>query len=469
MNDSNDRAASSPPVSSALSASAVPFGLPAAGTIALVPPRFGPGVVGGAEAVLADIARGLAARGHNVEILTTCARDHFTWANEFMPGIETEAVAGGPPLVIRRFPTELNTKGTARDRIGHQILSGQSVAVQDQQLWINDSLRCSGLWDHVFDHGHRYRALIFAPYMFWTTYAVSQIHPDRSIIMPCLHDEPPAALDIFASMIEGARGLLFLADPEYDLADRLYRLPARHRVVGAPVDVPLHYDAERFRAEHGIVGPYVYYAGRREWGKGWDALLDGYARYLRLRPGGDAVRLVTSGVGQVEPRPGTEGHVVDLGLISARDRDDAMAGAAAYIQPSAMESFSRTVLEAFLAGTPVVANRASEVVSWHVANSGGGLTYRNESELVECLNFVTEEPAAARAMAADARAYVLDRYRLDPVVTRIEAALDDWLPRPGGADRATEIGLGADRPLSGPPAIPAPPEAPAARAGEVVR
>ena len=38
-----------------------------------------------------------------------------------------------------------------------------------------------------------------------------------------------------------------------------------------------------------------------------------------------------------------------VGLLSDARRDDAMAGAAAYLQPSAMESFSRTVLEA-LAG-----------------------------------------------------------------------------------------------------------------------
>ena len=400
-------------------------------TIAFVPPRFGSEVIGGAEAVLADVARGLAERGHNVEILTTCAKDHFTWANEYPSGAFSEDRPGSRRLIIRRFETECDTSGAARDRIGGRILAGERISIQDQQLWMNDSLRCSGLWNHVFDNGHEYRALVFAPYMFWTTFAVSRIHPERSIIMPCLHDEPPASLELFRSMIEGVHGLWFLTEPERRLAERLYSLPARQTIVGASVDVPDGYDPGGFRSEYGIEGPYVYYGGRREWGKGWDDLLVGFARYLRGRRGrGErpALTLVTSGVGAVVPPPGTERHIVDVGLLPDRRRDDAMAGAAAYLQPSAMESFSRTVLEALLAATPVIANRASDVVAWHLANSGAGLTYDGEAELVQCLDFVTDEPEAARALAGGGRDYVIERYRLRHVLDRMEASLDDWLP-----------------------------------------
>jgi glycosyltransferase involved in cell wall biosynthesis len=406
------------------------------GAIGFVSPRYGPGVVGGAEAVLAEAALGLASRGFDVEILTTCARDHFTWANEFPPGVTEVRPRGAPgagdggpgPVIVRRFPVERDTPGTHRDRIGDRILAGERITIQDQQRWMNDSLRSSGLWDHVFDNGERYRALVFAPYMFWTTFAVSRIRPERSIIMPCLHDEPPAHLELFASMIEGAHGVWFLTDPERDLATRLYRLPPRQATIGASVEIPDGYDPDRFRSEFGIDGPYVYYGGRREWGKGWDALVDGFSRYLRGRRGRSALRLVTSGVGAIERPVGTEAHIIDVGLLTDRQRDDAMAGAEAYLQPSAMESFSRTVLEAMLASTPVIANRASDVVSWHLDNSGAGLTYDGEAELVQCLDFVTDEPVAAAALAVDGPAYVTGRYRLEQVLDRMTATLDAWLP-----------------------------------------
>lgn len=397
------------------------------GAIAFVPPRFGDGVIGGAEAVLAEAAMGLASRGHSVEILTTCAKDHFTWANEFPSGVsQHESEAGS--ILVRRFPVELDTPGVIRDRVGDRILAGDAISIQDQQHWMNDSLRSSGLWNHVFDHGERYRALIFAPYMFWTTFAVSQILPQRSIIMPCLHDEPPAYLELFTSMMEGAAGLWFLADPERDLANRIYRLGDRQTIVGASVQVPDAYDPDGFVRDHNIDGPYVYYGGRREWGKGWDDLLGAFSRYIEQRRGRKTVKLVTSGVGEVVCPPGMGEHIIDVGLLSDEHRDGAMAGAEAYLQPSAMESFSRTVLESLAAGTPVVANRRSDVVSWHLANSGGGLTYDGEAEFVQCLHFVTDEPAAAAELARDGRRYVAERYRIELVLDRMERSLDEWMP-----------------------------------------
>lgn len=409
------------------------------GTVALVPPRFGDGVIGGAEAVLADVARGLAARGLPIEILTTCARDHYTWANEFPTG-STRTEDG---IIVRRFPTELADSPADRDRIGTRILAGESITIQDQQRWVNASLRCPGLWHHVFDHGHRYRALVFAPYMFWTTYAVSQIHSRRSVIMPCLHDEPPAHLDIYRSMLEGAGALWFLTEPEQELALRLCNPPRRHEVVGAPVSVPESYDAGGFRARFGLTEPFVYYAGRREWGKGWQDLLAAFAEFTIDRTtevGG--LKLVTSGVGDVQAPMGCEQAVVDVGLLSDHDRDGAMAAAAAYVQPSALESFSLTVLEAMAAGTPVVANGAGAVVRRHLERSGAGVVYHGLPELVECLHFVADRPDAARALAAGGRRYVLDNYEPSLVFDRMIDSLDRWFPPERAVAESTPAHVG---------------------------
>src|SRR4029079_3496257 len=56
------------------------------GRLAFVPPRYGTEIVGGSEAVMREAAHGLARRGWDVEVLTTCARDHYTWRNQFEPG-----------------------------------------------------------------------------------------------------------------------------------------------------------------------------------------------------------------------------------------------------------------------------------------------------------------------------------------------------------------------------------------------
>jgi glycosyltransferase involved in cell wall biosynthesis len=394
------------------------------GTLALVPPRYGPGVVGGAEAVFAELARGLAGRGWQVEILTTCARDHYTWANEYPAGTSKD-----DQLTVHRFPTVMDTPGRHRTHLGNRLLSGQPLTVSEQQLWINDSLRVPDLWHHVLDHADDYRAIVLGPYMFWTTYAVGQIRPERTFLIPCLHREAAASLDIYRPLVEGARGIFFLSEPERDLAGELFRLPQRHEVVGSGIALPHRYDAERFCADHGIDGPFVYYAGRREWAKGWTDLVEAFREVREVR--GADLRLVTSGAGDAGvASSGLGDALIDVGFLSDADRDAAMAAAAAYVQPSAMESFSRTVLEAWGAGTPVIANADSEVVAWHVERSGAGVLYRGTAELVEALSLLDAEPGRFAALAAGGRRYVEEHYDPERVLDRFETLIDDWSDRP---------------------------------------
>jgi len=389
------------------------------GCIALVPPRYGEGVVGGAEAVIAETAHGLADRGWAVEVLTTCARDHFTWANEFPAGESTDG-----SVTVRRFPAVVDTPRADRARIHAAILAGERPSITDQQVWMNDDLRVPELFHFLLDRAGDYRAIVFAPYLFWPTFACGQIAPERTILMPCLHDEPEARLDIFQPLFNSARGLWFLSDPEADLAERIFSLPPRRRVVGSGVRAPAGYDAVGFRTRHGLDRPFVFYAGRREGAKGWEWMLEAFAAAVARYD--LPLAMVTCGTGEVHPPAAIADRVIDLGFVSDRERNDAMAAAVAYVQPSALESFSRTIMEAWLAGTLVLANEASDVVRWHCERSGAGLLWRNPDELAEALSFVAASPDAAREVACRGRSYVLEHYDPDKVLDRIEATLWDW-------------------------------------------
>jgi glycosyltransferase involved in cell wall biosynthesis len=391
------------------------------GRLAFVPPRFGGDVTGGAEAALREAAEGLAGRGWEVDVLTTCARDHFTWANVYPEGEERVG-----DLRVVRFPTVLDTPRAERAALHAAILRGEPVPVELQERWMNDDLRVPSLWHHLLVHADEYRAVVFAPYLFWTTFACGQVAPDRTLLMPCLHDEPEARLDIFGPLFSGARAVWFLSEPERDLARALYQLPPRHEVLGSGVHVPERYDPDGFRARHGIDGPFVLYAGRREGAKGWEWLLDTFATAV-MRHELDLC-LVTLGTGEVHPPVGVADRVIDLGFVSSDERDDAFAAASAYLQPSALESFSRTAMEAWLAGTLLVANGAADVVRWHCERSGAGLTFDGAEELVAALRFVAAEPDAARQLAAPGRDYVLANYRWDAVLDRVEAAIEAWFP-----------------------------------------
>ena len=388
-----------------------------------MPARYGPEIVGGAEIVLAEMARGLAARGWDAEILTTCALDHHTWENVLPPGATVE---GGLP--VRRFPTVKDSSGRWRGEVEHSLHLGGRPTLAEQQRWINDGMRSPELFHFLLDRASEYRALIFTPYPNWITFACSQVAPERSVLWTCLHDEPYAYLELFQPVLTGVAGLWFQSGPELDLARRIVDPLPPHALVGCGVSTPplSAYSPDRFRKRYGIEGPFVLYAGRREGAKGWADLLDGFASAVTRHA--LPFSLVTMGAGAIGAPAPIANRVIDVGFLPDEDRDDAYAAAAAYIQPSRFEAFSRTIMEAWLAGTPVIANAGSEVVAWHCERSGAGLVYDTPAELGECLAFVAASPDGAAALAAPGRDYVLSQYQWPAVLDRIEACLDAWTP-----------------------------------------
>lgn len=393
------------------------------GKLGIVPARFGPKIVGGAEIVLRHIAEGLQGRGWDVEILTTAATDYFAWANDQPIGT---AVEDG--LTVTRFPAVKSTPGIERSVLGHRMLAGDKLTIVEQERWMNDDVRVPDLYHHLLLHADDYRALVFGPYLFWPSYACSQVAPAKSLLWTCLHDEAAAYQEIYKPLLSGVAGLFLQTEPEHELAHRIHDQLAPHAVVGCGVEVPESYDPDRFREQHGITGPYVLYAGRREGAKGWDELMAAFAVAVQQR--GLDLRLVTMGAGDVLPPRGLEDRIIDVGFLSDEDRNDAYAGALAYVQPSRYEAFSRTIMESWLAGRPVVGISEGGVVRHHVQTSEGGLVYDDADEFAEALALLVAHPDLADTMGKRGREYVLARYQWDTVLDGIERSIVEWTQPP---------------------------------------
>ena len=190
---------------------------------------------------------------------------------------------------------------------------------------------------HLLAHGADYGYIVFSPYLFWTTTVCMPLVADHAVVVPCLHDEPYAHLEVIRPVLRDPASVWFLSEPEHELAHRLGPVASHHVVTGAGVHVPESYDADGFRSRHGITRPFVLYAGRREHGKGWDWLLSCYAAALESHDPG--IDLVTIGAGEVDVPVALKDRVIDLGFLDVAERDSALAAAAASVQPSIMESF----------------------------------------------------------------------------------------------------------------------------------
>lgn len=386
------------------------------GRIAFVPPRFGAGVVGGSESLSREIAIGLAARGWDVEVLTTCAVDHYTWANELPPGDTTEN-----GVVVRRFETAHHLSRVTTE-VQRAIEAGTPIDLDKQLNWLSGRFSVPDLFQHLLMDGQSYDAVVFSPYLFWTTTVCMPVVGDRAVVIPCLHDENYARLDVIRPVLSDPKAVWFLSEPEHEVAHRLGPVAEHHVVTGAGITPPTSYDPEGFRKRHGIERPFALYAGRREADKGWDWLQTTFAD--ALAHGAPDMDLVTIGVGKVDIPARLRDRVIDLGFLEDEERDNALAAAEVYLQPSRMESFSRSVMEAWLAGTPVLAVEGGEVVSWHCRRSGGGLTFADARDLASALNEVFGTPGRAEDMARKGRDYVIREYSWPAVLDRMETDLE---------------------------------------------
>ncbi len=386
--------------------------------LAFVIPRFAEGLVGGAETLALEVIRHLPAALYETEVWTTCALDHHSWADHFPEGASK---VGG--LTVRRFrtnPRNLELFVHLQHRIHHQL----GLSLDEELVWLANSVNSDRLLEHVSRHAHEMDALVFLPYLFGVTLTGSAIAPERSVLIPCLHDEPYAYLRIVRNLFESVRGILFNSAPEGELARRLYDLDgSRESVVGMGFDLEGTIGSgERFRAKHGIRGPYVLYFGRKEDGKNTNWLARQFASTACRRR--EDLKLVFAGGGELDVPESARGSIVDLAFLTEEEKRDAIAGAIAVVQPSVNESFSIVVMEAWLQQRPVLVHARCAVTRHHAAEAGGGLWFENGAELGECIAFLLDNPETARRMGLGGRCYVEREYSWDAVVSRFGHALE---------------------------------------------
>lgn len=384
--------------------------------VAFVVPRYGPDVVGGAETLVRGFAEHLAAGGTTVEVLTTCARDHLTWRNVYRPGAAMER-----GVLVRRFrvrPREERRFAWLQQR----ILRGNRLRPEEQQRWAAESVASPDLLEHLRREGAGYDLVCFAPYLFGTTLLGIPLVADRAVLIPCLHDEPFARLDVVRDAFRACRGFLFNAPPEAALADKLYGVGDRpSAVVGLGFDPPPPADPVAFRRRHGLEGPLLLYLGRKEVGKNVPLLVQYALRYRATHR--DDLTLALAGDGPVTAPRGTPG-VRDLGYLEPGEKAAAYAAATVVCQPSVNESFSIVLMEAWLAGTPVLVHGRCAVTTHHVFRAGGGLVFDDFYEFAAGLDALLEDPVRRARLGAQGRAYVLAEYAWPVVTARLHAALE---------------------------------------------
>lgn len=379
--------------------------------IGFIIPWYGEKIGGGAEAELRGVVHHLADAGVSLEVLTTCVKSfQDDWNRDYHePGLTEEY-----GIAVRRFRVRQRDV-QAFDRVNLKLMNDIALTPKEEKTFCEEMINSPDLMDYIRDHGDEYGLFFFIPYMFGPVYYGCQLHPEKSILIPCLHDERYAYMECFREAFSKVKGMIFNAEPERLLAERLYGVKGDSFVTfGLGMDATWKGDGERFRRKFGINSPFILYAGRKDAGKRVDVLIRNFITYKRRND--NDMKLILIGGGDIDI-PYNE-SIIDLGFVDIQDKYDAYAAAEMFCNPSQMESFSIVIMESWLAGRPVLVNGQCAVTKDFVQQANGGLYYESYGEFEECIRYLLSHPEIGNQMGKNGGEYVRSHFVWDVIVNK---------------------------------------------------
>ena len=377
--------------------------------------RYGPEIAGGAELHCRQFATRLAARGHEVEVLTTCARSYVDWANVYAPG--DEVIDG---VLVHRLPVTRAREDATFGPLNARVVWGpKPIGLHLQHEW----MRVQGpfvaeLAPWLRDRTQDYDAIIFFTYLYFTTWVGLRAAAGRTITVlhPTAHDEPPLYLPLFDAMFRLPSAFAFSVEEEAALIARRFGISPINEVVGIGFDLDPRSDVADFRTRFKIEDDYLVYVGRLDPGKGSDELYDYFTAYKQRHPGPLKLVLVGDPVRPLPPHP----DVITTGYVDELTKHSAIEGAIALMQPSYFESFSMILAEGWAHSKPALVQGHCEVLVGQSRRSGGALPYKGFAEFEAALDLLLEDERLASRLGAAGRDYVERNYSWDAVLGRYE-------------------------------------------------
>jgi glycosyltransferase involved in cell wall biosynthesis len=383
--------------------------------LAMVVQRYGREVTGGSESLCRALAERLRA-DFRVTVFTSCATDYVTWRN-----VLPEGATDLDGVTVLRFPSEEERDLDAFNRFAEPLYRRSTTAEEERLFLRQQGPYVPRLVEALAARKDEFAAIVFFTYLYYPTVYGLEAAPERAILVPTTHDEPPLRFSVFRQMFDRPRAFAFLTRPEETLVRKHFDLRGRPAVVaGSGVATPARPDVEGFRIRHGVHRPYALYAGRIDAGKGCEEMLAFFDHY-RQTVSGAADLLLIGTLAMPEPRvPG----VRYLGFLEEAEKCAAMAGAKAVICPSPYESLSIVLLEAFSLGTPGLVTARSAVLEDHCRRSNGGLFYRDADEFAEALDLLVRGLRVGGVLGENGRAYVREHYAWPAVLSRFRHLIE---------------------------------------------
>jgi glycosyltransferase involved in cell wall biosynthesis len=272
----------------------------------------------------------------------------------------------------------------------------------------------------------------FYPYLYYPTVLGMEASSAPRVLHPAAHDEPALYLKVFDPTFADADAICYHTAAERRLVQR------RHRVAQVPqieLGLGIAPVVEGGRRGATVLGigdrPYVVSVGRVDDHKGSSMLAAFFETYKKRHPGPLALALV----GPIAASIAEHEDIVLTGSVSEEDKWDVVRDAMISVSPSALESFSLVVLEAWEQSVPVMVNATCDPTREHCERSGGGLWFGSYREFEAELERLCADAELRKLLGTRGHDYVEQYYQWPRLISRYAGFLTT-VRRRHGPDRA---------------------------------
>ena len=395
--------------------------------LCFVVPWYGKSISGGAEAecrawieAIREFCPSLV-----VEVATTTLQE---FAAHWNLSVHPEGAHTETGVVVHRFHPTRPIRRIFSWINGFFLTSGDTASLQGkgtspvcsavEWYYIHHMIISPGLFHFLSTRYHDFDFFIYMPYLYSTSLLGGRLTGEKSILIPCLHEERYAYMGFVRRLLASVCAVGAHVPAEARLVTRLAQgRAAEVSILGEPMEteVPVG-EAQIFRNHYGIQSPFLLYLGRKIEGKNLLALVAYFKKYKEQYP--SDLKLVLAGKGDLQFKDAWD--VVDLDFLSEPDKQHALAACELLVQPSLLESFSLVLMEAWLQRKPVLVHGDCEVLADHCKGSGGGLCFVNAVTFTQSLQVIlTQKDASARMGEAGCR-YVKENYDRESVARKFE-------------------------------------------------
>jgi glycosyltransferase involved in cell wall biosynthesis len=377
---------------------------------------------------------------YDVTVLTSRALNYHTWEPELPEG---ECYENGirvirfnhPPKGSRKKLHQFNRKIRGRHLkqklfrfIGEPkwfetLFPQVKVTEKDYNSWLTlQGPEMKELPDYLKKNKSVYSAYIFMTYLYYPTAIGVQAVPEKSILIPTMHDEPPAYFGIFQKVMSAPSWIFFNTKAEQEFSEKLFNIKSNNKEIVAVGIDPANNDIDvSVKEKFGIKSRYLIYVGRIDKAKGCDELLLFFQQFLKEHHPDIVLVLVGKNMMEEENYP----SVLFTGFVTDEEKEQLMKQAEALVIPSKYESLSLVLLESFACNVPVIANGACQVLKDHIELSGGGWAYEDFQGFTNAVLSLLSDADVVKRKKQLGYQYVTENYTWNKVMQKFDDAIDD--------------------------------------------